>query len=226
MVSSALTLMHEIIRARYPSGEWNIYGAQASDGDNWHQDSRPLPRAAGRQAPAAGAATSPTCRWPRKSRTCGRSTRSCADANPHFAMRKVADAQRRSTRCSATCSRKRRAADRHEHQRSPRPMTAARCAARSACPSPSRLDLRAHRAVPRRDRATAQRFGLDTYPNQLEVITAEQMMDAYASRRHAGELPPLVASASSSSPPRRATGAATWAWPTRSSSTPTPASPT
>src|SRR5574337_909712 len=30
-------------------------------------------------------------------------------------------------------------------------------------------------------RATAERFGLDTYPNQLEVITAEQMMDAYAS---------------------------------------------
>lgn len=39
VVSSALTLMHEVIRARYPSGEWNIYGAQASDGDNWHQDS-------------------------------------------------------------------------------------------------------------------------------------------------------------------------------------------
>ena len=30
-------------------------------------------------------------------------------------------------------------------------------------------------------RHTAERFGLDTYPNQLEVITAEQMMDAYAS---------------------------------------------
>jgi stage V sporulation protein R len=30
-------------------------------------------------------------------------------------------------------------------------------------------------------RATAQRFGLETYPNQLEIITAEQMMDAYAS---------------------------------------------
>ena len=28
---------------------------------------------------------------------------------------------------------------------------------------------------------TAERFGLDTYPNQLEIITAEQMMDAYAS---------------------------------------------
>ncbi|MDP4301147.1 SpoVR family protein [Leptothrix discophora] len=30
-------------------------------------------------------------------------------------------------------------------------------------------------------RQTADRFGLDTYPNQLEIITAEQMMDAYAS---------------------------------------------
>lgn len=27
----------------------------------------------------------------------------------------------------------------------------------------------------------ARQFGLDTYPNQLEIITAEQMMDAYAS---------------------------------------------
>ena len=30
-------------------------------------------------------------------------------------------------------------------------------------------------------RQTADRFCLDTYPNQLEIITAEQMMDAYAS---------------------------------------------
>lgn len=28
---------------------------------------------------------------------------------------------------------------------------------------------------------SAQKFGLDTYPNQIEVITSEQMMDAYAS---------------------------------------------
>jgi uncharacterized protein len=39
VVSSALVLMEEVIRARYPRGEWNIYGAQASDGDNWHDDS-------------------------------------------------------------------------------------------------------------------------------------------------------------------------------------------
>lgn len=39
VVSSALVLMDEIIRARYNPSEWNIYGAQASDGDNWHHDS-------------------------------------------------------------------------------------------------------------------------------------------------------------------------------------------
>jgi len=39
VVSSALTLMHKIIGDRYPSKLWNIYGAQASDGDNWHDDS-------------------------------------------------------------------------------------------------------------------------------------------------------------------------------------------
>jgi len=36
---------------------------------------------------------------------------------------------------------------------------------------------RYHRII----KATADRFGLDTYPNQLEIITAEQMMDAYSS---------------------------------------------
>ena len=39
VVSSALGLMMEIIKERYPPDEWNIYGAQASDGDNWHDDS-------------------------------------------------------------------------------------------------------------------------------------------------------------------------------------------
>ena len=39
VVSSALVLMEQIIRARYSPQEWNLYGAQASDGDNWHHDS-------------------------------------------------------------------------------------------------------------------------------------------------------------------------------------------
>ncbi|TDM06168.1 MAG: hypothetical protein C4K60_16155 [Ideonella sp. MAG2] len=39
VVSSALELMDQIVRERYNPSEWNIYGAQASDGDNWHHDS-------------------------------------------------------------------------------------------------------------------------------------------------------------------------------------------
>lgn len=39
VVSSALELMHETICERYPATEWNIYAAQASDGDNWDNDS-------------------------------------------------------------------------------------------------------------------------------------------------------------------------------------------
>jgi uncharacterized sporulation protein YeaH/YhbH (DUF444 family) len=39
VVSSALELLHHIIITRYPSQTWNIYVAQASDGDNWNADS-------------------------------------------------------------------------------------------------------------------------------------------------------------------------------------------
>lgn len=39
VVSSALKLMEEIIDKRYSPSEWNIYAAQASDGDNWSDDS-------------------------------------------------------------------------------------------------------------------------------------------------------------------------------------------
>ncbi|MDQ8021063.1 MAG: YeaH/YhbH family protein [Moraxellaceae bacterium] len=39
VVSSALDLMRDVIQERYATGLWNIYGAQASDGDNWENDS-------------------------------------------------------------------------------------------------------------------------------------------------------------------------------------------
>ena len=39
IASSALELMINIIADRYNENEWNIYGAQASDGDNWADDS-------------------------------------------------------------------------------------------------------------------------------------------------------------------------------------------
>src|SRR5712675_1578760 len=38
LVSSALQEMHEIVRTRYRPADWNIYAAQASDGDNSYSD--------------------------------------------------------------------------------------------------------------------------------------------------------------------------------------------
>jgi uncharacterized sporulation protein YeaH/YhbH (DUF444 family) len=39
VVSSALHLLNKVISERYSSGDWNSYVAQASDGDNWDNDS-------------------------------------------------------------------------------------------------------------------------------------------------------------------------------------------
>ncbi len=39
VVSSALQLASDIMVERYPVASWNLYIAQASDGDNWHHDS-------------------------------------------------------------------------------------------------------------------------------------------------------------------------------------------
>jgi len=40
VVSSALAEMRRIVEERYPVDEWNIYAAQASDGDNYASDSK------------------------------------------------------------------------------------------------------------------------------------------------------------------------------------------
>jgi len=39
VVSSALNLAYEVVSERYDPSVWNIYAAQASDGDNWDSDS-------------------------------------------------------------------------------------------------------------------------------------------------------------------------------------------
>jgi hypothetical protein len=44
MVSSALKEMHDIVRSRFRSSDWNIYAAQASDGDNAYADSEVVGR--------------------------------------------------------------------------------------------------------------------------------------------------------------------------------------
>src|SRR3990170_6168938 len=38
VISTALEEMLNVVRARYSPGDWNIYAAQASDGDNFHDD--------------------------------------------------------------------------------------------------------------------------------------------------------------------------------------------
>ena len=92
VVSSALVLMEEIIRARYPSDQWNIYGAQASDGDNWHHDS-------GRCRELLQNKILPLCRYfayvqvaEPEQNLWDEYTRLSEVSGPHFAMRKVTSA--------------------------------------------------------------------------------------------------------------------------------------
>ncbi|WP_114802365.1 YeaH/YhbH family protein [Pseudacidovorax intermedius] len=92
VVSSALVLMRDIIRARYPSSEWNIYGAQASDGDNWHQDS-------GRCRELLADAILPLVRYyayvqvAEAEQNLWQEYTQLEDRFGHFAMRKVSSAQ-------------------------------------------------------------------------------------------------------------------------------------
>jgi uncharacterized sporulation protein YeaH/YhbH (DUF444 family) len=44
LVSSALQCMHDIVRSRFRPSDWNIYAAQASDGDNATSDSENVAR--------------------------------------------------------------------------------------------------------------------------------------------------------------------------------------
>jgi uncharacterized sporulation protein YeaH/YhbH (DUF444 family) len=91
VVSSALVLMEEIIRARYPGSEWNIYGAQASDGDNWHHDS-------GRCRELLAQQILPLCRYfayvqvAEEEQNLWDEYAQLASENRVFAMRKVVDA--------------------------------------------------------------------------------------------------------------------------------------
>ncbi len=91
VVSSALVLMEQIIRARYSPSEWNIYGAQASDGDNWHHDS-------GRCRELLAQQILPLCRYfayvqvAEEEQNLWQEYSQLADETGHFAMRKAVEA--------------------------------------------------------------------------------------------------------------------------------------
>jgi uncharacterized sporulation protein YeaH/YhbH (DUF444 family) len=177
VVSSALELMDQIIRERYNPTEWNIYGAQASDGDNWHHDS-------GRCRELLAEKLLPACRYyayvqvAEEEQNLWEEYTRLGESHPNFAMRKAVEASR-STRSSATCSR--RKGPRHERllaaplarrpqqdpgragppqgQGGPAGPAAARPAARASAARPQRLDLRAdhqyHEVIDRTARASA-----------------------------------------------------------------------
>jgi uncharacterized protein len=91
VVSSALVLMEEIIKARFNPAEWNIYGAQASDGDNWHHDS-------GRCRELLNDKLLPLVRYfayvqvAEEEQNLWDEYTQLQDANKHFAMRKAVEA--------------------------------------------------------------------------------------------------------------------------------------
>jgi len=91
VVSSALVLMDEIIKARYSPTEWNIYGAQASDGDNWHHDS-------GRCRELLTESLLPVCRYfayvqvAEEEQNLWEEYTRLQESHAHFAMRKVTQA--------------------------------------------------------------------------------------------------------------------------------------
>jgi hypothetical protein len=91
VVSSALVLMEEIIRQRYNPAEWNVYGAQASDGDNWHHDS-------GRCRELLAEKILPLCRYfayvqvAEEEQNLWEEYTHLQEGQPHFAMRKATSA--------------------------------------------------------------------------------------------------------------------------------------
>ena len=91
VVSSALVLMEEIIRQRYNPAEWNVYGAQASDGDNWHHDS-------GRCRELLADKILPLCRYfayvqvAEEEQNLWEEYTHLQDSHAHFAMRKATSA--------------------------------------------------------------------------------------------------------------------------------------
>jgi len=91
VASSALILMHQIIQQRFPPGDWNIYGAQASDGDNWLQDSTKCRTLLIEKL-------LPVSRYfaylqvAEESQTLWEEYRLVCKSQPHFAMQKVTDA--------------------------------------------------------------------------------------------------------------------------------------
>ena len=101
VVSTALEEMLRVVRARYNPENWNIYAAQASDGDNYSEDSDRCSQLLGGEIMPlsqyfayieVGAEATLRHGFPSPPTDLWRTYASIAPLHPHFAMRKVSDA--------------------------------------------------------------------------------------------------------------------------------------
>ena len=189
LVSSALQAMHDIVRSRFRPADWNIYAAQASDGDNSYSDGEVAARlltetilpvsqffaylevgeAGGNPFDMADSSL-----WTLYQRL-------RADGAP-LSMRKVNEPQRDLSGVSRPVSTPR-------EQQKGRAMTVTTERLFEGADWDFPQLQRIHDAC---EEIARSELGLDIYPNQIEIITAEQMLDAYSSGRHAAVLQALV----------------------------------
>jgi uncharacterized sporulation protein YeaH/YhbH (DUF444 family) len=90
IVSSALKLMDEVVKERYDPAQWNIYAAQASDGDNWADDS-PLCHECWRRKFCRWCVTTAISKLPARTRPCGGNMNICKSMFDNFAMQHIRD---------------------------------------------------------------------------------------------------------------------------------------
>jgi len=91
IASSALELMDNIIKERYNETDWNIYGAQASDGDNWADDSAKCAKILDKNILSVARYFSYLEITQRPHQTLWQEYEGVANRNSHFAMKKIQD---------------------------------------------------------------------------------------------------------------------------------------
>jgi uncharacterized sporulation protein YeaH/YhbH (DUF444 family) len=91
IASSALELMDNIIKERYTESDWNIYGAQASDGDNWADDSSKCAKILDKNILSVARYFSYLEITQRPHQTLWEQYEKVANKNSHFAMKKIKD---------------------------------------------------------------------------------------------------------------------------------------
>ncbi len=178
LVSSALEAMHEIVRSRFRPADWNIYAAQASDGDNSNSDSpavsqllteKILPVSQFFAYLEVGGKLRQHLRY---------AGLLAMDAVPASAGRRRAAVDPQGQRAERDLSGVSRSVSAPAQTRESRIMTATRERLFEGADWDFQTLQRIHDAC---EEIARSELGLDTYPNQIEVITAEQMLDAYSS---------------------------------------------